>query len=263
MTNGSINPRFSYRRDLVPFVFLIPKYIQIRARELIKTLQTRITTKYTIKRPPSPASIGKPRKRQRQFTSVEPSNTIASPSAPTAPRGPAVNKQPKEETTTSAKTSSKPSQKSSSDIPTPSQQPRANLTLKTYDPVSGVCLKYETDKAAEVGRLVAGLGQLGKGMCGLPSTPPLDTSNTTATTEVGPLSPSNNANTSNSKADVDGVLPSGKGGLVDAQADNSVRESKPPTGSKTAGAAAAEGKSGTGTGTGGGTGGKKKKKGKR
>jgi hypothetical protein len=34
--------------------------------------------------------------------------------------------------------------------------------LKTYDPVSGVCLKYETNKAAEVGRLIATLGRLGK-----------------------------------------------------------------------------------------------------
>ena len=40
------------------------------------------------------------------------------------------------------------------------------LTLKTYDPVSGVCLKYRTDKAAEVGRLVSSLGRLGKAMAG-------------------------------------------------------------------------------------------------
>ncbi|KAB8360800.1 hypothetical protein FH972_024534 [Carpinus fangiana] len=54
--------------------------------------------------------------------------------------------------------------------PTPSQstQPRATFTLKTFDPVSGVCLKYQTDKAAEVGRLVAYLGSLGRSMCGLP-----------------------------------------------------------------------------------------------
>ncbi|KAK5060044.1 hypothetical protein LTR84_009928 [Exophiala bonariae] len=49
---------------------------------------------------------------------------------------------------------------------TPSQtkrEPSAILTLKTYHPDSGICLKYKTDKAAEVGRLLAGLGRLAKG----------------------------------------------------------------------------------------------------
>ncbi|KAI4198446.1 MAG: hypothetical protein LQ346_002770 [Caloplaca aetnensis] len=52
----------------------------------------------------------------------------------------------------------------------PPQQPepsRANLVLKTYDPASGACLKYKTDKAAEVGRLVAALGKCGRVMSGL------------------------------------------------------------------------------------------------
>lgn len=40
--------------------------------------------------------------------------------------------------------------------------------LKTYDPISGVCLKYRTDKAAEVGRLVAALGSCGRVMAGVP-----------------------------------------------------------------------------------------------
>ncbi|TQS37476.1 hypothetical protein Golomagni_02045 [Golovinomyces magnicellulatus] len=43
----------------------------------------------------------------------------------------------------------------------------AYLTLKTYDPVSGATLKYKTNKAAEVGRLVQIMGRLGKGMAGL------------------------------------------------------------------------------------------------
>lgn len=43
------------------------------------------------------------------------------------------------------------------------------LTLKTYDPVSGTCLKYKTDKAAEVGRLAAGLGSCGRVMAALPA----------------------------------------------------------------------------------------------
>lgn len=31
-----------------------------------------------------------------------------------------------------------------------------------------MCLTYRTDKAAEVGRLIANLGSLGRSMCGLP-----------------------------------------------------------------------------------------------
>jgi hypothetical protein len=46
--------------------------------------------------------------------------------------------------------------------------PRAVLTLKTYDPDSGVCLRFKTDKAADVGRLVGGLGRLGRHMAALP-----------------------------------------------------------------------------------------------
>lgn len=40
--------------------------------------------------------------------------------------------------------------------------------MKTYDPVSGTTLKYKTDKAAEVGRLVLSLSRLGREMAGLP-----------------------------------------------------------------------------------------------
>jgi len=43
------------------------------------------------------------------------------------------------------------------------RDPSATLTLKTYHPDSGICLKYRTDKAAEVGRLMMGLGKLAKG----------------------------------------------------------------------------------------------------
>lgn len=49
-----------------------------------------------------------------------------------------------------------------------SQPPKATLTLKTYDPVSGTCLKYQTDKQAEVGRLIAALGSCGRLMAALP-----------------------------------------------------------------------------------------------
>ncbi|KAL2357570.1 signal recognition particle 9 kDa protein-domain-containing protein [Cryomyces antarcticus] len=53
-------------------------------------------------------------------------------------------------------------------IPQALALPKASLTLKTYDPESGVCLKYRTGKAAEVGRLVASLGRLGRSMAALP-----------------------------------------------------------------------------------------------
>lgn len=43
------------------------------------------------------------------------------------------------------------------------REPSATLTLKTYHPESGICLKYKTDKAPEVGRLMAGLGRFAKG----------------------------------------------------------------------------------------------------
>lgn len=45
---------------------------------------------------------------------------------------------------------------------------KALLVLKTYDPVSGTCLKYRTDKAAEVGRLIAALGTCARVMAALP-----------------------------------------------------------------------------------------------
>ena len=48
------------------------------------------------------------------------------------------------------------------------QIPRATLTLKTYDPESGVVLKFKTDRAAEVGRLIHGLGRVGRHMAALP-----------------------------------------------------------------------------------------------
>ncbi|KAL9618415.1 MAG: hypothetical protein Q9160_006856 [Pyrenula sp. 1 TL-2023] len=41
--------------------------------------------------------------------------------------------------------------------------PAATLTVKAYHPDSGICLKYKTDKAQEVGRLMGGLGKLGRG----------------------------------------------------------------------------------------------------
>ncbi|KAJ5802913.1 Signal recognition particle SRP9 subunit [Penicillium pulvis] len=41
--------------------------------------------------------------------------------------------------------------------------PIASLTLKTYNPATGVCLKYRTNKLQEVSRLMTGLGKLAGG----------------------------------------------------------------------------------------------------
>ncbi|KAK3380373.1 signal recognition particle 9 kDa protein-domain-containing protein [Lasiosphaeria ovina] len=50
----------------------------------------------------------------------------------------------------------------------PTKPPRGHLLLKTFDPQSGVALKYKTSKAAEVTRLVQMLGTLGRRMAALP-----------------------------------------------------------------------------------------------
>ncbi|KGO74426.1 Signal recognition particle, SRP9 subunit [Penicillium italicum] len=39
----------------------------------------------------------------------------------------------------------------------------ATLTLKTFNPVTGICLHYRTNKAQEVGRLITSLGKLAAG----------------------------------------------------------------------------------------------------
>ncbi|OHF00614.1 hypothetical protein CORC01_04153 [Colletotrichum orchidophilum] len=44
---------------------------------------------------------------------------------------------------------------------TDAKPPRGSLVIKTFDPVSGVALKYRTTKAAEVSRLITCLGTLG------------------------------------------------------------------------------------------------------
>lgn len=58
---------------------------------------------------------------------------------------------------------------SSPALTAPASEPiRATLTLKTYDPISGTTLKYDTLKAAEVARLIQILGRLARPMAGLP-----------------------------------------------------------------------------------------------
>ncbi|KAL8933532.1 MAG: hypothetical protein Q9211_005733 [Gyalolechia sp. 1 TL-2023] len=90
---------------------------------------TRITTKYRISPPPSP-------RKRKALTTSQTDSDATTPNPPPAQQQPATS--------------------------------RAHLVLKTYDPVSGACLKYKTDKAAEVGRLVAALGKCGKVMSGMP-----------------------------------------------------------------------------------------------
>ncbi|PYI32495.1 hypothetical protein BP00DRAFT_494505 [Aspergillus indologenus CBS 114.80] len=46
---------------------------------------------------------------------------------------------------------------------TPEKPRIATLTLKTFHPESGICLKYRTNKGAEVGRLISSLGKLAAG----------------------------------------------------------------------------------------------------
>lgn len=49
--------------------------------------------------------------------------------------------------------------------------PRGKLIIKTFCAHSGVCLKYKTCKAQEVGRLVQMLGSLGRNMSGMAASP--------------------------------------------------------------------------------------------
>jgi len=41
---------------------------------------------------------------------------------------------------------------------------------KAFDPISGVCLKYETNRSVEVGRLMLGFQELGQVMANVPRT---------------------------------------------------------------------------------------------
>ncbi|GAB7344332.1 hypothetical protein MBLNU457_2197t1 [Dothideomycetes sp. NU457] len=101
---------------------------------------TRITTKYTVPNADSPRIA---KKRSRNAAARERKGTTEANAARDAAAREGDN--------------------------TASKAPKAYLELKTYDPESGVTLKYRTDKAAEVGRLIASLGRLGRHMAALPA----------------------------------------------------------------------------------------------
>jgi hypothetical protein len=48
---------------------------------------------------------------------------------------------------------------------------KGQLTLKTYDPVSGAVIKFKTSKIADVGRIIAGLHRLAREQAGVPQQP--------------------------------------------------------------------------------------------
>jgi len=100
---------------------------------MLTLIQARITSKYSVLKP----SASKIKKRQK-YLSKHPNTASTSDSNAVPP------------------TLANP------------EEPTATFTLKTYDPVSGTCLQYETNKAAEVGRLIGNLGRLGRHMAALP-----------------------------------------------------------------------------------------------
>ena len=94
---------------------------------------SRITTKYSLPR--------KPNAKSKSHTPSKRSQKAASASVP--PNGSATDGQTRQQQREK-------------------KEPGATLTLKTFHADSGICLKYRTDKAQEVGRLMAGLGRLAK-----------------------------------------------------------------------------------------------------
>ena len=143
-------------------------------------MQTKIITRWALPRPGSSASQSKRRKRKAD----DPGNIATDPNASAS-----------EATTT---TSNAP--------------PSATLILKTYDPASGVNLMYRTDQAAEVGRLVAIMGTLGRTMTALPDEDVKDDTVTTAEASLGEQGTGTNTVPESAVGETKGKLGSGGGG---------------------------------------------------
>lgn len=98
------------------------------------TPKTRISSKYTVLKPT--ASKVKKRQKYAEKQASRPKDTARASSPPPQSQNP--------------------------------EEATVTFTLKTYDPESGTCLQYETNKGAEVGRLIGNLGRLGRHMAALP-----------------------------------------------------------------------------------------------
>ncbi|KAL9056755.1 MAG: hypothetical protein Q9162_002726 [Coniocarpon cinnabarinum] len=148
----------------------------------------RVTTKYT----PNPLPKKRrpnPRKRKR---GQEPN-----PDQSTTEQG------------GSARDAGKKGEESDGEAPPP-----GTLTMKTYDPVSGVCLKYRTVKQQEVGRLigVGGLASIAQVMVGNTSSDPTASTSTSTSADV---KPSAKTNTLPLRRAADGAEADTEGGMDD------------------------------------------------
>ncbi|KAL2129489.1 hypothetical protein VTI74DRAFT_7676 [Chaetomium olivicolor] len=102
---------------------------------------TRITTRYHLKPAHNPTKAERVAAKNKNNTDTTVSTTTNQQAQQTSPDSKALERAKK--------------------------PPRGHLVLTTFDPASGVSLKYKTSKAAEVGRLVQMLGALGRRMAGV------------------------------------------------------------------------------------------------
>lgn len=124
-------------------MFLMPGRMDVIDAKKEANTKQRITTKYFFpsQRPSALNKRAQSQKRQEQKKQQQQSQNETERSSQSTS---AATQQQQELTTTPA-------------------TPVANLTLKTYSPATGICLKYRTNKAAEVGRLITTLGKLAAG----------------------------------------------------------------------------------------------------
>lgn len=121
-----INHKMPYFSDLNTYLHQSSLFIQAYP-------SARITTKYSLPRKPKAKADSK--SKEARIPAIDDSAATDSSATPAQTQQQSIHK----------------------------RERSAVLTLKTYHPESGICLKYRTDKAAEVGRLLTGLGRLAKG----------------------------------------------------------------------------------------------------